>query len=115
MPAGKRIPRIGNKVDLQVLMHEVDWDRLTELEQIILGNQPPNFRRLVEEIKSDPSVAQLAWGDNNETLLHLAAGEDQPALAELLLQFGADVNAMDALDGTPLHFAAGVGSLEGVK
>ena len=44
--------------------------------------------------------------DNGDTLLHAAAHGEDPAVVELLLAAGADVNAR-AVDGeTPLHEAA---------
>ena len=43
---------------------------------------------------------------SGETSLHYAAARSTPDLARLLLKHGADVNSVDAMDQTPLHFAA---------
>ena len=40
------------------------------------------------------------------TLLHYAASNDSPAVLEVLLKAGADVNAKDELGNTPPHHAA---------
>ena len=37
------------------------------------------------------------------TSLHVAAREDRPGAVKVLIEFGADVNARDILDETPLH------------
>lgn len=47
------------------------------------------------------------WGS---TLLHLAASEGSGPLVALLLEHGAEVDALDASDETPLHVAARSGS-----
>jgi hypothetical protein len=43
---------------------------------------------------------------NGQTLLHSVAACNDVASARLLLAAGADVNARDQFDGTPLHMAA---------
>ena len=46
----------------------------------------------------------------NVTPLHLAAANNVPAVALLLLEYGAIIDARDDTDATPLHFAAWVNS-----
>lgn len=41
----------------------------------------------------------------NQTPLHLAAEEGYPDMAEVLLDHGADVNAVDCDGDTPLHLS----------
>lgn len=52
---------------------------------------------------------QDLWGC---TPLHVAAHHGCAAVAEALLDEGADIDATDAWDQTPLHFAARAGSVE---
>ena len=44
-------------------------------------------------------------GFNGQQPLHKAALRGDPVLLEILLQYGADVNARTAFQETPLHFA----------
>ena len=48
-------------------------------------------------------------------LLHYAAGEGRKEIAELLIAKGADVDAKDEEEWTPLHSAAYVGNKEIVE
>lgn len=52
----------------------------------------------------EPSLV-LASDENGFTALHGVAGQDEPALAELLIGSGADVNAGNDLGMTALHIA----------
>ena len=58
--------------------------------------------------EKDPEIAHLA--DNyGRTALHYAIyneGSEQGALVAKLLELGADVNALDEVRKTPLHYAA---------
>ena len=59
----------------------------------------------------DPILAKRREAKRPLTPLHLAAMQDNIPLAELLLAYGADINAIDPLTGrTPLHLAAHHGS-----
>ncbi|HZR97069.1 MAG TPA: ankyrin repeat domain-containing protein [Chloroflexota bacterium] len=58
-----------------------------------------------------PALARAA-DDLGFTALHLLATEDDPAMAELLLAAGADVNARNDMDMTPLHIAQAASLVE---
>lgn len=49
--------------------------------------------------------ATLATPDNNWTILHAAARNGNVKVVELLIVHGADVNAKDKYDWTPLNLA----------
>jgi ankyrin repeat protein len=92
-------------VDLERL-GQMDCADLSEFERIVLGNPDRwDWPRVLREVEEDPSLARLRW-HNDATLLHYAANDTQPALVNLLLRHGADVNARDKIDGAPLHSAA---------
>lgn len=68
------------------------------------------LREVQEILQQHPEWAG-AHDDLHRTALHLAAGSSLP-IVELLLRHGADVNARDYGDNTPLHVAAAEGKLE---
>ncbi|OMJ65898.1 hypothetical protein SteCoe_37454 [Stentor coeruleus] len=51
-----------------------------------------------------------ATNNQGKTPLHLACLSNQTALAKLLVRSGANINAVDATDNTPVHYSAQVGS-----
>ncbi|KAI9436836.1 ankyrin repeat-containing domain protein [Lactarius indigo] len=59
--------------------------------------------------------AVLHTGDNSRTLLHAASKDGLTDVAQWLLSVGADANAQDDGDRTPLYFAAANGRLEIVR
>ncbi len=65
-----------------------------------------DFARCVE---SGTDVAARDYYGN--TVLHVAASHEDPALAALLLEAGADVGAPNNLADTPLHVAGALGNL----
>ncbi|GAB1312077.1 Hsp90 cochaperone [Madurella fahalii] len=52
-----------------------------------------------------------AWTLEDRTPLHLAAANGKTEVAQLLLDYGADCDAIDVYNNTPLHFAAEGGHL----
>jgi len=64
--------------------------------------------QVTEIVMATPSLA-YAKDEMNNTLLHLAAYRGYRDLALLLLEKGADVNALAARQFTPLHYAASLG------
>jgi uncharacterized protein len=63
----------------------------------------------------DHKVPVTAPGIAGGTLLHAAGGSESVRVAELLLERGGDLEALDAEGGTPLHSAALAGSVDMVK
>lgn len=51
------------------------------------------------------------FGTNRSTPLHFACSKRATAICELLIEYGADVNAKDLNDSTPLH-SAGIGNAQ---
>lgn len=104
---GRRIPRIGNEVDMVRLTAEANWEALSELEEVILNDErATDSARLLQEIQEDPELPRLTWS-NGMTFLHVATNECQYDLAAYLLIHGADPNAYQRSVGTPLHCSCG--------
>ena len=81
------------------------------------------FKRLVKFLQHTPIGLTLletklaaGWSlatsadDFGLTMLHAAAALDDPAIASMLLRYGADPNAGDGENETPLHIAAEAGA-----
>lgn len=57
-------------------------------------------------------LVQFGWenwggvGSTGSTPLHAAAEEDDEEIVKMLIEYGSDVNAVDANNATPLHMAA---------
>ena len=66
--------------------------------------KPSHSGEMAPSVKFDHSTSYL---DNpGSTLLHLACQNGDMAMVELLIQYGAHVNAVDSLGQTPLHRCA---------
>ena len=63
-------------------------------------------RGLEELVEADPALVHTRLADGS-TPLHLAARFDQRDAAELLLEYGADIDARDGDGRTPAEVAAG--------
>ena len=63
-------------------------------------------------VKTNPGVAVSARDDSGRTALHWAARKNRPGVASLLLANGADPDARDSEQMTPLHLAAVSGLLQ---
>ena len=80
-------------------------DKASLMSMIISGNIVAVESSLVY------SAFVNAIGDEGKTLLHYASIINKdPAIAKLLLEYGADVNAIDADHKTPLFAAAAEGN-----
>ncbi|HKY42474.1 MAG TPA: ankyrin repeat domain-containing protein [Pyrinomonadaceae bacterium] len=66
-------------------------------------------RVVADLLRSRPELIQAA-DEYNKTGLHLAAETDQTETAQLLLDAGADIEALTSWGATPLDWAAAMGS-----
>eukprot|EP00276_Gloeochaete_wittrockiana_P019118 CAMPEP_0184337826 /NCGR_PEP_ID=MMETSP1089-20130417/6279_1 /TAXON_ID=38269 ORGANISM="Gloeochaete wittrockiana, Strain SAG46.84" /NCGR_SAMPLE_ID=MMETSP1089 /ASSEMBLY_ACC=CAM_ASM_000445 /LENGTH=321 /DNA_ID=CAMNT_0026663887 /DNA_START=362 /DNA_END=1327 /DNA_ORIENTATION=- len=87
---------------------ESNW---TRLHLAIVREDFDGFSSL---LSSHPKLAHKAT-KSGATPLHLAAIEGLTDFVEMLLQYGAHVNAVDNSEQTPLHFAARNGSPDVVQ
>jgi len=83
----------------------------------------PNVRTVTDAVynedeldadETDAIVSDLR-GLGNKTPLHIAAKESLYEIGKLLLQYGADINTLDAGLCTPLHWSANKGDEEFVR
>ncbi|WXC48115.1 hypothetical protein QX201_007830 [Fusarium graminearum] len=77
--------------------------RATPLIAAVQGKRLANARALLEA-GSDPNAA-VKRGDICRTVLHLAAQDGIPQMVKLLLDFGANPNVLDELNGSPARWA----------
>lgn len=97
----------GNRVRFFLALKN---DDLLQVRQL-LRRQPELI-----ETKTEWGVASDGWyWPLGNTALHWAAGTGNEALAELLLEYGADVNEPDQMGKTPLVRAAHMGQTEMVR
>jgi hypothetical protein len=90
MGGSKKIPRHDGHVDIPRLRAEVDWEDPTEMERAVLFHEPKDVQSLIKELHADPELAKLSWNEG-ETLLHMAASENELQLVRTLLGYGASV------------------------
>jgi hypothetical protein len=64
-----------------------------------------NSRALSRMLEKDPALANKPHPVGSDTLLHLAAASKQTVMAEMLLAKGANVNALNKENETPLDVA----------
>ncbi|CEI67967.1 hypothetical protein FVEN_g7760 [Fusarium venenatum] len=79
----------------------------------VQGKRLVNARVLLEA-GSDPNAA-IKRGDIRRTFLHLAAQDGIPEMVKLLLEWGANPNVIDELNGTPAQWAIRNNHIEAVK
>ncbi len=53
--------------------------------------------------------------EEGRTALHFASGYNELECMRVLLDGGADVNAVDVNENTALHYAAGYGNMDSAK
>ena len=72
-------------------------------------------KTVIKALKNNPELIQTARDEGGNALLHGASGEGLHDLVEYLLQNGADVDATNDANQTPLHIGAIEGHVEIVK
>ena len=97
----------------------LDYDGYLELpEYIVDAVKNNNIKKVIKWLGSpvDKMKLNARYPDYlNSTLVHLAVFTDKSDLLSILLQHGADVNALDAKGTTPLMISAAIDDLDGSK
>jgi len=102
---------------------------MTKLEQIFLENEEifykiyasireNDIKNLENILTKYPEFIQVpVYGDEkkNESLLHYAAFLEKKDICNYLIDSGIDINVVDCVFHTPLHYFAGHGDLESLK
>jgi ankyrin repeat protein len=88
------------------LLHEAEADLQAAVQAAVAGGLGSVVRWCLER-GVDPNIERPdPMNDSTQSLLHVAARHASPAAAALLIKAGADVNARDGADRTPLMVAA---------
>ena len=70
---------------------------------------------IVERLLQHEGVALDPWSASSGTPLHVAISSSNLDIAEVLLDLGANINALDAKGFTPLHTACRLGDVQSVR
>ena len=81
---------------------EGEWKRL---HSIIRWNKEAEIAELKKNLKDNPQAVALKDSGNGNYPLHIAAQNGHSTLADILINKGADVNAINGKGNTPLHMA----------
>lgn len=87
-----------------LLQHGGDASRA--IRAALLQHDPEILRALLDAGADPNTPVALGWTDANISPLHFAAEWDYLTMAEILLDRGADPNAVDETGNTPLHLAS---------
>lgn len=93
------------------------------VRKLLEAGSNPNIRTVTDAVFNeddtlthhDETIVSHLRGLGNKTPLHIAAKESFYEIGKLLLDFGADINTLDAGLCTPLHWSANKGDEEFVR
>eukprot|EP01022_Parablepharisma_sp_SALTPOND_P016007 TRINITY_DN2302_c3_g1_i1.p1 TRINITY_DN2302_c3_g1~~TRINITY_DN2302_c3_g1_i1.p1 ORF type:complete len:1273 (+),score=196.37 TRINITY_DN2302_c3_g1_i1:5084-8902(+) len=107
MVGSKRFDRAAQLIEEGANVNVNDIDGNFALKYTVNSNDVSNTKMLLERFKADPNKTDK----NQRTCLHIAINNSSPTIdstsemENLLLDCGADVNAIDRRGRTPLHYA----------
>lgn len=93
------------------------------VRRLLEAGSNPNVRTITDEVydehadhaNHDEAIVSGLRGLGNKTPLHIAAKEGLYEIGKLLINFGADINTLDAGLCTPLHWSANKGDEQFVR
>ncbi|HSX20720.1 MAG TPA: ankyrin repeat domain-containing protein [Gammaproteobacteria bacterium] len=95
---------------------------VTIVKRLLEAGSNPNIRTITDAVfdedqgaNHDDAIVSSLRGLGNKTPLHIAAKESLYEIGKLLLDFGADINTLDAGLCTPLHWSANKGDEQFVR
>jgi ankyrin repeat protein len=97
-----------------VVLCATPFSRAADETDIHTAARLGDLARVTQLLDADPQLANARTAAD-ETPLHYAAATQRTALIELLLERGADVNAVDQLGQTPLHLVASSSDAKAVR
>ncbi len=104
-----KVPLLENgRIDIDALGANIDWSQISAFESALLTFQDIKWEGIVDEVRETPELARFAWKDG-ETLLCLAAHDNQFEVVRFLINCGADVNQM-CRQATPIWGAVWSGN-----
>jgi ankyrin repeat protein len=88
-----------------IAIHEALQTSRDDTILIYLMTHSPRLSTLIQIIQANPSIVNRIDDDTDMTPLHYAVQEDSFDMVHFLLENGAEINAQDGAENTPLHYS----------
>ncbi|MDY6967187.1 MAG: ankyrin repeat domain-containing protein [Spirochaetota bacterium] len=85
------------------------------MQELFIAIENNDFAKVKEFIESALDISDISDEFSGATPLHMAVGYGYRQITEFLLEKGSDVNSVDNVGNTPLHFAAAFPELKDTR